>query len=189
MNFKTVLGILFASFVFAGIGLCQSQIKPGRAIQVSIKGVPTDEQGRIDGMYPVSESGMINMPHIGQIRAAGLRPEDLAASIQATYRNREIYRNPTVQVFGSSAESIDKQVVHLGGQVRRTGPVEFTQGLTLWQAIQAGGGSTEFGSMKRVKLIRGSNQRQFDLTQAQFMRVPLEPNDVIDVPQKNFIGQ
>jgi protein involved in polysaccharide export with SLBB domain len=189
MNLKAICTALLAFACFASPVIAQSLIKPGRAIQVSIKGVPPDEQSKIDGMYPVSESGMINMPHIGLMRAAGMRAEDLAASIQATYRSREIYRNPTIQVFGSTIETIDKQVVHLGGQVRRPGQVEYTPGLTLWQAIQAAGGSTEFGSMKRVKLIRGTSQKTFDLTQSQFMRVPLEQNDVIDIPQKNWIGQ
>jgi len=189
MNLKSICNALLASALLVSPVLAQSLIKPGRAIQVSIKGVPPDEQGKIDGMYPVSESGMINMPHIGQMRAAGMRAEDLAASIQSTYRSREIYRNPTIQVFGTQDQAIDRQVVHLGGQIRKTGPIDYTQGLTLWQAVQAAGGSTEFGSMKRVKLIRGASTKTFDLTQPQFMRVPLEPNDVIDVPQKNWIGQ
>ena len=60
----------------------------------------------------------------------------------------------------------------------------YNRTLTLYQAIQAAGGATEFGSMKRVKLFRGGKQKQYDLTQAQFMQIPLEPNDTIEVPQK-----
>ena len=92
-------------------------------------------------------------------------------------------------MLSSSADTLDKQVVHIGGQVRRPGPTEFTQGLTLYQAIQAGGGPTEFGSMNRIKLFRNGKQRQYDMTEAKNMAIPLEPNDTIEVPQKGWLGK
>ena len=42
--------------------------------------------------------------------------------------------------------------------------------------------------MKRVKLFRGGQQTVYDLTKAQFMSIPVEPNDTIEVPQKNMLG-
>jgi len=188
MNLKALILGSLASLMLAITVFGQTQIKPGRAITITILGVPAEEKARFDGTYPVSESGMINMPHIGQVKAAGLRADELSRVLQANYKSREIYTNPTIQVLSSSADTLDKQVVHVGGQVRRTGPAEFTQGLTLYQAIQAAGGATEFGSMKRVKLFRNGKQRQYDLTEAQSMSVPLEPNDTIEVPQKNWWG-
>jgi len=189
MNFKAFILGSVASLLLALSVFGETQIKPGRAITITILGVPTEEKARFDGTYPVSESGNINMPHIGQIRAAGLQADELSRVLQATYKSREIYTNPTIQVLTSSADTLDKQVVHLGGQVRRPGPAEFTQGLTLYQAIQAGGGPTEFGSMYRVKLFHNGKQRQYDLvTDAKNMAIPLEPNDTIEVPQKNWLG-
>jgi polysaccharide export outer membrane protein len=58
----------------------------------------------------------------------------------------------------------------------------------LYQAIQAAGGPTEFGSMKRVKLFRGGRQTMYDVTKSQFMSIPVQPNDTIEVPQKNMLG-
>ncbi len=186
MNLKKMLvGLLavicLSSPVFA-------QIQAGKAIQITISGVPPEEKGRIDGMYPVSEAGFINMPFIDAVRAAGLRNEDLAASLQGRYRSAGIYTNPTIQVISSSINKIDEQLVYLGGQVRGPGPKAFTQGLTLYQAVQAAGGPTEFGSMKRVKLFRGGRQTLYDLTKAQFMSVPVQPNDTIEVPQKTVFN-
>jgi len=189
MNCKSIFLGSLASLLLALTAFGQAQIKAGRAVTMTILGVPTEEKARFDGVYPVSESGTVNMPHIGQIRAAGLRADELSRILQSTYKSRNIYTNPTIQVIDSSAQTVDKQVVHLGGQVRRPGPAEFTQGLTLYQAIQAGGGPTEFGSMYRVKLFHGGNQRQYDLTEAKNMAIPLEPNDTIEVPQKNIWGK
>lgn len=163
-----------------------AQIESGRAIQITISGVPSDEKGRIDGMYPVSDSGLINMPFIGAVQASGLKNEQLAASLEARYRAAGIYTNPTVQVISNSGNSINEQTVVLGGQVRLPGPKAFTKGLTLWQAVQAAGGPTEFGSMKRVRLLRDGRQTEYDLTKVQSMGVPVQPNDAIEVPQKRI---
>jgi protein involved in polysaccharide export with SLBB domain len=167
-----------------------SQIEAGTSVQISIMGVPSEEKGRIDGLYPVSESGTVNLPFINNVRAAGLRPENLAVVIQNAYKSAEIYNNPTIQVISTSAGSrVAEQMVTVGGQVRRTGPIAFNKDLTIYQAVQAAGGASEFGSLKRVKLYRNGKVLSYDLTNAQFMQVPLQPNDTLEVPQKNWLGQ
>ncbi|MEP2777578.1 MAG: polysaccharide biosynthesis/export family protein [Luteolibacter sp.] len=167
-----------------------SQIESGTSVQVTIMGVPAGEQSSINGLYPVSQSGNINMPYIGAVRAAGMEPETLAAAIQSKYRTAEIYSNPTIQVIDTrGAAGVKEQMIHVGGQVRRTGPVNWQKNLTIYQAVQSAGGATEFGSLKRVKLYRNGKMQTFDLTNPQFMRVPMEPNDTIEVPQKNWLGQ
>jgi polysaccharide export outer membrane protein len=165
------------------------QIQAGRAIQISVSGVPSEEKGRIDAIYPVSESGMINIPFIGQVRAAGLRAEQLAMALEQRFRAAEIYTSPTFQVIDSSAKSIEEKVVTIGGQVRKTGPVPYNRGLTLYQAIQNAGGPTEFGSMHRVKLYRTGKQTEYDLTKGEAMNILLESDDTIEVPQKNAFGR
>jgi protein involved in polysaccharide export with SLBB domain len=183
MNSKSIIGLLLVLLCFALPAF--SQIQPGQGIQISVLGVPAEEKGRIDNTYPVGDNGTINLPFIGPVRAAGMKPEALAAALEARYRSAGIYRNPTFQVVANTlGGSIDDQVIHVGGQVRSPGPKKYNRGLTLYQAVQAAGGATEFGHMKRVKLLRGGKQRQYDLTQLQFMQIPLEPNDTIEVPQK-----
>lgn len=187
MNPRFLLAILAA--LLCTVSGALSQIQAGRAIQITISGVPPEEKARFDPIYPVSEGGTINMPLIGQVRAAGLRSEQLASNLEARYREAGIYTNPTFQVIDSSARTVQEQMVHVGGHVRRTGPVPYNRNLTLYQAIQAAGGPTEFGSMRRVKLFRAGKQKQYDLTQAQFMHIPLEPDDTIEVPQKDLWGR
>jgi len=161
------------------------QIQVGKSVSISILGVPPEEKGRVDGAYPVADNGTINMPFIGSIQAAGLKPESLAAALEARYRSAQIYRNPTFQVVSDTeGAALDESVVHMGGQIGRAGPVKFQRGLTLWQAIQAAGGPSPFGTLKRVQLLRGGKQRQYDLTKLENMQITLEPNDSIEVPQK-----
>lgn len=168
-----------------------AQIQAGSAVDITISGVPDQEKGTVNNRYPVSSSGMINMPHIGQVRAAGLMPDALASRLEAEYKQRKIYRNPTIQVLASSTQELDQQVVHVGGYVRQPGKVKFTQGLTLYQALQEAKGATEFGSLHRVTLYRNGKANTYDLkSNRDFWSVQLRPNDTIDVPQKNpFTGR
>lgn len=186
MNIKSIFTGLVALVCL--VVSASAQIQPGRAIQISISGVPAEEKGRFDPIYPVSESGMINMPFIGHIRAAGMTSDQLQSALESRYKSAGIYRNPTFQVIDTTAKRIEEQVVVLGGQVRGPGPKPWNRSLTLWQAIQAAGGPTEFGSMKRVKLTRRGVMKQYDATKTQFQQIPLEPDDTIEIPQKTPWG-
>ncbi len=187
MTTKGLYSSLIALFV-AALPVC-AQIEAGKSINITIAGVPDQDRATITNTYPVSESGMINMPFIGQVRAGGLRNEELQISLQSRYKSAGIYTNPTIQVIANAVgANVNQETVIVGGQVRRPGPVPFAKELTLWGAIQAAGGSTEFGSMRRVKVIRDGSQRAYDVTKAQFQQIPLQRNDSIEVPQKTPWG-
>ncbi len=195
INRKTNNMILKHIYTFVLALICtitpaMSQIEAGSSVQITIMGVPAEEKGKIDAVYPVSSGGTVNMPFIGAVRAAGLQPEALAQSIQGAYRNAQVYNSPTIQVISTAeGSSVDQQMVHIGGSVRGPGPKPFTRNLTIYQAVQAAGGATEFGSLKRVTLYRAGKMQTFDLTDPQAMRLPLQPDDTIEVPQKNWLGQ
>lgn len=188
MNLKK---LVFAVLSLVMVSMtAQAQIQAGKAINITISNVPEQDRAAITGVYPVSENGTINMPYIGVVRAAGLQNQSLAMSLQAQYKSAGIYTNPTIQVISTNTTgTVDQETVTVGGQVRRSGPVPYVRELTLYQAVQAAGGATEFGSMYRVRLYRDGASKTYDLTQAQFMRVPLQRNDTIEVPQKNAWGR
>lgn len=188
MNFK-FFSILFALLACITLPAAAQQIERNQAITISVQGVPDQDRMTINNTYPVAQNGTINMPFIGSIQAAGLLPEQLASNLQSRYRAEQIYTSPTFQVMATSSDTLVEQVVHVGGLVRRTGPVRYTNGLTIYQAVQAAGGPTEFGSMRRVRLFRDGAPKTYDLTQQQFMRIPLRPNDTIEVPQKDWRGR
>lgn len=189
MNTKSLLLVVFAAMLGVG-GATAQLIQPNSAVTISVQGVPGDDRGTINNTYPVSQSGTINMPYLGQVRAAGMLPEQLAASLQSLYRNAEIYNNPTFQVIADNvAGGVTQQVVHVGGYVGSPGPKPFRNGLTLWQALQSAGGENPFGSIRRVRLFRDGVMKEYDLKKLEDMQTVLRPNDTIEVPQKNWLGQ
>ncbi len=188
MNIKQIIPIILV-MAAAILPVAAQTIERNQAVSISVQGVPDADRSTINSTYPVSQNGTINMPYIGEVRAAGLLPERLAANLQERYREAQIYTNPTFQVIATSSDDIVQQVVTVGGYVGRPGPVPYRNGLTLWQAIQAAGGENAFGSIRRVRLFRGEESREYDLRNDEAKRIPLRPNDTIEVPQKNIWGQ
>ncbi|MEO5915228.1 MAG: polysaccharide biosynthesis/export family protein [Luteolibacter sp.] len=187
MNFKNLLRALFALIFISATA--SAQIQAGKAINITISNVPSEDKAQVNGVYPVSDNGMINMPMLGQVHAAGMSNAALQSSLESLYKGKGIYTNPTIQVIVSNQNgNVVAETVTVGGFVRQPGPVPYAKELTLWQAIQAAGGATEFGSMRRVKLFRDGNQKTYDATKAQFMSIPLQRNDTIEIPQKTPWG-
>lgn len=187
MNFKNLFVALSVLLFFSATA--SAQIQAGKAINITISNVPADDKATVNGTYPVSDSGMINMPMLGMVRAAGMGNSELANVLQSRYKSAGIYTDPTIQVIGSGESSVVVQEsVTVGGQIRKPGPVPYAKELTLWQAIQAAGGPTEFGSMRRVTLFRDGNQKTYDVSKAQFKTIPLQRNDAIEIPQKTPWG-
>lgn len=190
MNYSNTKSLVICLLAFIVL-ICPvlSQIQRGTALQITIQGVPKEEQATINGMYPVSESGTINLPYIGPMSATGISPEALAISIQNAYKKNQIYNNPTIQVIWTAeGGGVREQVVHVGGYVRRPGPVAFQRNLTIWQAVQASGGASEFGSLKRVKLYREGKTKTYDIDDEEFKQIRLQPDDTLEVPEKNLFG-
>lgn len=189
MNVKKLLLPLLAWAGLTVAASAQTIIKPGQSIKIDIRGVPADEVSRVQGEYPVSDAGTVNIPLIGPMAAAGMSPTALGSRIEAAYKAAQIYKSPTVLVIASSGQSMEKQLVHVGGQVRKTGPVEFVPGLTIYQAVQSAGGATEFGAMNRVQLLRNGKVEVLNLKLPQFMNFQLQQSDTVTVPEKNAFGR
>lgn len=186
---KQLLVLLACLVAFVQGVSAQVSIRAGQAIEIRIQGVPQSEMSLVNNTYPVSEDGSIRMPLIGTVRAAGMSPQALAANIEHSYKAADIYTHPTIQVIASSDEQLAKLIVTVGGQVRAPGPVEYTRGLTLYNAVQSARGATEFGAMNRVAVVRGSQRKVYNLNETKYMNILVEPGDTIEVPQKNWLGQ
>jgi protein involved in polysaccharide export with SLBB domain len=83
----------------------------------------------------------------------------------------------------------EQAVIVVGGYVRRPGPVPFKKEFTIYAAIQYAGGANEFGSMRRVKVVRDGKTLNFDLTKDEQKTALVMKNDTIEVPQKNLFGR
>jgi hypothetical protein len=79
--------------------------------------------------------------------------------------------------------------ITVGGEVRKPGQLQINETAQLYAVIQSAGGPTEFGSMRKVKILRNGASTEYDLEDDTQKTTPVMPNDVIEIPKKNLIGR
>jgi protein involved in polysaccharide export with SLBB domain len=183
MRFFLLLALFCAGL--APAVFADAVLRPGDPVDMKISGVPTEEQTQVNNIYTVDADGMVNMPYINKVRAAGLTPGQLATEIENDYRSAKIFTNPTITIMMQP----QARFVNVGGAVHAPTRVPFTEDMTLLAAINAAGGFNDFADQKRVRLLRGSEAKVFDVR--QFRRDPsldprLQPGDRVEVPQSFF---
>ena len=97
----------------------------------------------------VRPDGMISMPLIGDVQAAGLSADQLAERI--TKRLKEFKENPAVSV---SVKEINSYNVFVLGEVAKPGKYQLKSYTTLLQAISLAGGFTPFAAKNKLQVVR-----------------------------------
>jgi polysaccharide biosynthesis/export protein len=97
----------------------------------------------------IRPDGMISMPIIGDVQAAGLTSDQLAERI--TKRLKDFKENPSVSV---SVKEVNSYTVFLLGEVARPGRYQLKSYTTILQAISLAGGFTPFASKNKLQVIR-----------------------------------
>ncbi|MGA1981200.1 MAG: polysaccharide biosynthesis/export family protein [Acidobacteriaceae bacterium] len=134
---------------------------------------------------PVRPDGMITLPDIGDIPAAGRTPMELAAEI--TTRVKKLVIDPTVTV---TVLAVNSKRIYMVGEVAHVGPLAIAPGMTVLQAIASAGGLTAYANKKKIYIWRGEPGKQikipFDYNKAvkkgDMQGVSLLPGDTIVVP-------
>jgi len=187
----TAVLTLFATLITAVFA--SPEISPNTTLSIKIYGVTNVEQSKFDGSYTVDSIGFIYLPLLKNgLKASGFSSSKLARKIEDAYREAEIYTNPRINVISNKdeeAQKIDAQIVTVGGFVAGPGPIPYTRGMTLFEAVTAAGGASTFGSDKRVELHRnGVKIGIYNIRLAKDMKTPVYPGDAIKVPQKTVFG-
>lgn len=152
-----------------------------------------------DGDPPVTlqikDSGDLEVPYVGRVRAAGLTPRGLAYAIKAELE-RDYYHNASVIVGLDTARQQSAGLFYLTGMVNSPGPQEIPtyETLTVSKAILRAGGFSNFANQRKVKLTRAgpdgtTDTRVIDVKQIiergrLDLDVEIRANDFIVVPER-----
>jgi protein involved in polysaccharide export with SLBB domain len=143
----------------------------------------------------VTDSGEVEVPLIGRVRATGRTCRELAEAIKPLLQ-REYFLRATVIIGLDAASSRSRGTVYVSGQVRAQGSVELPpeERFTVSKAILKAGGFAEFADKRKVKLVRtkpggGVETTVVDvdavLVKGQIDKDPqLQADDRIIIPQK-----
>jgi len=120
------------------------------------------------------------------LRGNQVVPVDFVKLVKKGDVNENIRLQPGDTIFVPMAGS-----VYVQGEVKAPHPIKFAKDLTIVKAIVQAGGFTPMAAPKRVSVLRGG--QAFDVNVVRIMDgerdardVPLEPGDIITVPQRLF---
>jgi polysaccharide export outer membrane protein len=134
---------------------------------------------------PVRPDGKISLPLLNDVQAAGMTPEQLAASV--TDKLRKYIADPRVTVV---VTQINSKRIYLTGEVAHAGAMPMLPNMTVLQAISSAGLS-QFANTKRIYLLRLENGKQVKMPVNYRKLVKgedieqnylLQPGDTIVVP-------
>ncbi len=133
---------------------------------------------------PVRPDGMISLPLLNDVQAAGLTPMELAASI--TNKLKKYLADPRVTVV---VTAINSKKVYVTGEVLHSGSVTLMPNMTVLQAL-ASAGFTQFANTKKIYVLRteGGKQQKFPVNYKNLLRgdaasnILLQAGDTIVVP-------
>ena len=107
------------------------------------------QNDQLSKTIPVRPDGMITMPLLGDVKAAGLTNEDLKKKLQADLKR--YVENPEVTVIVSQ---INSYKVFIQGSVANPGAYNISGGSTITQAVSLAGGFTEFADRNGIIILR-----------------------------------
>jgi len=178
---------LLLSLLITGLALGQEPVlRGGQSFGLRLAGVPQDDQVSISQSYTISDGGTIKLLYIAEMKAAGLRPTQLARNIEAAYRSAQIFSKPNVVIMLGEAGAVQRYVSVLG-EVNARRSVNYTPGLRLFDVIAQCGGFSDFANPKKVKLTRDGKVTFHDLSKTSNKdNVVLQPSDIVTVPERRL---
>ena len=141
--------------------------------------------------FRVAPDGTIDYPYVGRVKVAGLEPQEIVDVLRKKLMDGSFLTNPQMSLIVKEYTSKKVTVI---GQVGKPGPVSWTDGMKLVDAISASGWFTPMADSNHVILTRAippnksvtaivSVDAITDGTQAD---IPLQAGDTIKVESRVF---
>ena len=134
----------------------------------------------------VRPDGMVTLPLLNDVQAAGRTPEQLGNAIREAARKYVEDPNPTVIV-----KEIKSRRVFITGRIEKPGPYPLNDKTTILQLIAMAGGLREYVDGKDISLMRSEQGKQSvyafnyqDVVKKKYLHqnIELKPGDVVVVP-------
>jgi polysaccharide export outer membrane protein len=143
---------------------------------------------------PVRPDGMISVPLVGDVRAGGRTPEELAEVIEQALGY--YIRDTEVTVIVTELNSHEFLFrVRVTGAVEEPLSMAFRPGMTVLDLVLEAGGTTEFAAPNRSRLYRtnGQENRTYPVRLDDILadgdlstNYTLRPGDIVAVPERLF---
>jgi polysaccharide export outer membrane protein len=138
-------------------------------------------------VVPVRPDGMISLPLLNDVQAAGRTPMQLMKTIVEKLTAHGM-KDPLVTV---TVTAIKSQFIYVLGQVGHPGTFPMIPGMTVLQAIASAGGLGQFAKQTKIEIRRTENNQvtRLSFNYKEVLKgvhpeqdILLKPNDTIVVP-------
>ncbi len=180
MRFLFLLSVVLA--ILAPRGFSQAVMRPGDIFEMRLTGMPMEYAQDFSGQYTIGDDGNVSIPLIGAVKAAGLSAPQVGQAIDTRLIAGKIFTHPTAVI----ALLPQSRTVTVGGAVRAPQALPWAADLKLSSAIMRAGGVGDFGSKKKIKIVRDGKIAYFNLVKADKdpqQDPSLLPGDVVEVPE------
>ncbi len=135
---------------------------------------------------PVRPDGMITLPLINDVKAAGLTPLELTELLKE--KLKKYVEDPLVTVI---VTAINSRKVYILGEVGHPGALPLLTNMTVLQALSSAGGFTQYANTGKIYVLRTENGKQQKLPfnykevirgEKTEQNIVLKPGDTIVVP-------
>jgi len=164
-------------------------VEPGFAIgPEDVLGILVWREPDVSGDVTVRPDGMITLPMVRDIKAAGLTPTELADRIQAAVR--EFITDASVTVV---VRQMNSRKAFITGEVAKPGAYPLASSMTVMQLIAVAGGLTEFAEAKSISVMRLEagktktfpfNYKDVASGKKPGQNIALKPGDTVVVPER-----
>ena len=152
-----------------------------------VLGILVWREEEMSGDATVRSDGMITLPLVGDLRAAGLRPEELARKIETL--SAVYLTEPNVTVV---TRQINSRKAFITGEVSIPGGYSLSGPLTVMQLIALAGGLTEWADEQHIKIMRVGDDGRTTAIEFNYewirkgkrldQNILLKPGDTVVVP-------
>jgi polysaccharide biosynthesis/export protein len=134
----------------------------------------------------VRPDGKITVPLVKELEVLGLTP--VQAEQKITEGLTKFYEDPNVAVV---VATINSKKIYVSGAARKEGPLPYTYGMTVMQALSEAGGLNDYAKRKRIYILRQDNGQTYRLDfnydsvvkgQSMEQNIVLLPGDTIVIP-------
>lgn len=155
--------------VGSGASAAGYQLGPGDKLKIMVFGAED-----LSGDFTVAESGIVNLPLIGETKAAGMDPSRFARAVEQKLKDGYM-RDPKVSV-----QVATYRPVFIIGEVTKPGEYPYAAGMTLLNAVALGGGYSYRAQQSYAVVSRQGKEYRADPTNR------LLPDDIVRVPERLF---
>ncbi len=133
----------------------------------------------LTGEFRVADSGVIAVPLLDGVQAAGLTPTQLEQSVAKALQRARLLRNPSV-----SAEVIAYRPIFVLGEVNKPGQYPYQPAMTVVTAVAVAGGFTYRAVQDYASVVRNTQGVAVEGKAAR--QAFVQPGDVITVFERRF---